>query len=92
MVLGNMVRDKICTEVAESGAFTLLAKDVSKTEQLSIVLGYVRAGRVHERFFGVRCVTCAHSYGDRAIYYVSSFRKTQTWICAYHKAMMVPQL
>lgn len=55
MILGKMVKDKICEEVMESQAFTLLAdetKDVSKTEQLSIVIRYVKAGQVCERFFG----------------------------------------
>ena len=54
-VMASMVRRQICSAVQCSGPFPLLAdecKDVSKKEQMSIVLRYVdnRSGDIHERF------------------------------------------
>ena len=54
-VMASMVRRQICSAVQCSGPFSLLAdecKDVSKKEQMSIVLRYVdnRSGDIHERF------------------------------------------
>jgi hypothetical protein len=54
-ILAKMVKEQICSEVTESGAYTIMAdetRDVSKTEQLSIVLRYVFQGHVYERFLG----------------------------------------
>ena len=54
-ILAKMVKDQICSEVKESGAYTIMAdetRDVSKTEQLCIVLRYVFQGHVYERFLG----------------------------------------
>ena len=49
-----MIRDRISAEVHLSGFFTLMAdetKDVSKQEQLSVVVRYVdREGIINERF------------------------------------------
>ena len=54
-VMGGAVRDKICKAVREATAFSLLAdetKDVSKVEQLAIILRYVdiNTASVYERF------------------------------------------
>ena len=46
---------KITAEVKNSRYFTIIAdetKDISKSEQLSIILRYVFQGAVHERFVG----------------------------------------
>ena len=52
--MGKMIRDRISAEVRLSGFFSLMAdetKDVSKQEQLSIVVRYVdREGIINERF------------------------------------------
>ena len=52
--MGKMIRDRISAEVRLSGFFLLMAdetKDVSKQEQLSIVVRYVdREGIINERF------------------------------------------
>ena len=52
-IMADMVLSSITAEVKDSCYFTLIAdetKDVSKREQLSIVLRYVYKGIVHERF------------------------------------------
>ena len=53
-IMGKMIRDRISAEVRLSGFFSLMAdetKDVSKQEQLSIVVRYVdREGIINERF------------------------------------------
>ena len=52
-LLADTVRDMIHDEVVGAGYFTLIAdetKDVSKTEQLSVVLRYVHNSKTHERF------------------------------------------
>ena len=59
-ILGKMVKDKICSELKASGAFTLMAdetRDVSKSEQLSLVVRYVFEGNVCERFLGFVALT-----------------------------------
>jgi hypothetical protein len=55
-LLGNMVREWIRSEVQESGVFCLLcdeSRDVSKDEQLAVVLWYVLHGKVYERFLSM---------------------------------------
>ena len=47
------MRNKICEEVRNSGHFTLMAhetRDISKKEQVSIVVRYVNASAVYESF------------------------------------------
>ena len=54
-VMAEAVLSSITAEVKEAGYFTIIAdetKDISKREQLSIVLRYVYSGIVHERFVG----------------------------------------
>ena len=54
-IMGEMVREKICTEVKDAGVYSILAdetKDSSKTEQMAIVVRYVdvKQAKIHERF------------------------------------------
>ena len=54
-IMGEMVREKICTEVKDAGVYSILAdetKDSSKTEQMAIVIRYVdvKQAKIHERF------------------------------------------
>ena len=53
-IMGKMIRGTICEQVRQSGYFSLMAdetKDVSKQEQLSVVVRYVdKEGIVNERF------------------------------------------
>ncbi len=53
-ILGDMIRNKICDEIKEVKMFSLLVdetKDLSKQEQMSIVLRYVNSeGVLHEHF------------------------------------------
>ena len=54
-VKGNMVLHTISNEVQKAGIYSLLAddtKDISRKEQLSIVLRYVYNGSIYELFFG----------------------------------------
>ena len=53
MAHGQWVLSKIIAEVKEACYYTLIAdksKDISKCEQLSIVLRYVYKGAIHEQF------------------------------------------
>lgn len=52
-ILAEMVRDEITDEVKEAGEFSVMAdetKDVSKKEQISLVLRYYNEGSIKERF------------------------------------------
>ena len=52
-IMGEMVREKICTEVREAGVYSILVdetKDISKIEQVAIVVRYVKEGVIYERF------------------------------------------
>ena len=54
--MANLVQEKICSNIRSAGVFSLLAdetKDISKCEQLAIVIRYVHAEikKVHENFF-----------------------------------------
>ncbi len=53
-ILGDMIRNKICDEIKEVKMLSLLVdetKDLSKQEQMSIVLRYVNSeGVLHEHF------------------------------------------
>ena len=52
-IMGNMVRKIICSDVRDVVYYSLLvdeSKDVSKKEQMSIMLRYVMDGNVYERF------------------------------------------
>ena len=54
-VMGDMVLQTISNEVQKAGIYSLLAdetKDISRKEQLSIVLRYINNGSVYERFVG----------------------------------------
>lgn len=54
-IMGDMVREIICTDVRDVVYYSLLvdeSKDVSKKEQMSIMLRYVKDGCVHECFIG----------------------------------------
>ena len=54
-VMGDMVLQTISNEVQKAGIYSLLAdetKDISRKEQLSIVLRYVYNGSVYDRFVG----------------------------------------
>lgn len=54
-IMSNMVREVICTQVRDAVYFSLLvdeAKDISKKEQISIVLRYLQNDKVYERFIG----------------------------------------
>ena len=53
--LAHIVTEDIATEIKEANNFTLIVdetKDVSKREQISLVIRYVKGGKVHERFTG----------------------------------------
>ena len=55
LIMSNIVREVICTQVRDAVYFSLLideTKDVSKKEQMSIVLRYMQNGKVYERFIG----------------------------------------
>ena len=53
-IMGKMIRGTICDEVRQAGYFSLMAdetKDMSKQEQLAIVVRYVdKEGMINERF------------------------------------------
>ncbi|XP_078022986.1 zinc finger MYM-type protein 1-like [Epinephelus lanceolatus] len=52
-VMANMLRKEISDEVKEAECFALMvdeSKDVSKKEQISIVVHYLKKGDVHEEF------------------------------------------
>ena len=53
-ILGNMVKDAMCNEIKEVKIFSLLVdetKDISKQEQMSIVVRYTNSeGVLHEHF------------------------------------------
>ena len=53
--LAHIVTEDIATEIKEANYFTLIVdetKDVSKQEQISLVIRYIKGGKVHERFTG----------------------------------------
>lgn len=65
-VFGQMVRDKISNELQKCEYFAIMVdetKDISKIEQLSVVLRYYLNGIVYERFMGFRAASslCATS-------------------------------
>ncbi len=52
-IMGEMVRGKVCAEVRETGVYSILVdetKDISKVEQVSIVVRYVKEAVIFERF------------------------------------------
>ena len=54
-IMNNMVREIICTDIRDVVHFSLLvdeSKDISKKEQMSIVLCYVQEGNVYEHSIG----------------------------------------
>ena len=54
-IMSDIVQKKISAEIQEAGYYIVMvdeSKDVSKKEQLSIVLRYVLKGNVYERFLG----------------------------------------
>lgn len=54
-VMANLVIENISREVNEAGCYALMAdetKDISKTEQISIVVRYFLGGSIYERFLG----------------------------------------
>ena len=54
-IMADTVLSSITAELQEASFYTIIAdetKDISKREQLSIVLKYVYDGIVHERFLG----------------------------------------
>ena len=53
-VMGRKIMKKIQAEVSEAQYYTITdeSKDISKKEQLSIILRYVYRGIIHERFVG----------------------------------------
>ena len=64
--MGGAVRDKICKAVQEANVFSLLAdetKDVSKVEQLAIVLRCVdiSTASVYEQYIPAECLTAQSS-------------------------------
>ncbi len=53
--MGGIVQDEVCKAVQEAQAFSLLVdetKDISKVEQLAIIVHYVemKSATIHERF------------------------------------------
>ena len=55
IIMEKIVQEKICSDVQSAGVFSLLAdetKDISKREQLAIVLRYVNSetNNIHESF------------------------------------------
>lgn len=53
--MGRKAMEKIQAEVSEAQYYIITAdesKDISKKEQLSIILQYVHHGIIHERFVG----------------------------------------
>ncbi|XP_026819519.1 zinc finger MYM-type protein 1-like [Rhopalosiphum maidis] len=69
-VFGQMVRDKISNELQKCEYFAIMVdetKDISKIEQLSVILRYYLDGIVYERFMGFRaagslCATSLFTY------------------------------
>ena len=54
-IMSSIVKSQICQEVNQAGFFTLLCdetKDISKQEQIALVLRYVVEATVYERFVG----------------------------------------
>ena len=54
-IMSNMVREIICTQVRDAVYFSLLideTKDISKKEQMSVVLCYLQNGKIYKRFIG----------------------------------------
>lgn len=54
-IMATLVLETISKEVSDAGLFAVMAdetKDVSKQEQLSIVVRYYKEGSLHERFLG----------------------------------------
>lgn len=54
-IMANMIRSEISDEVKVSKHFALLVdetKDVSKTEQISVVVRYMYQGKIYESFLG----------------------------------------
>ena len=52
-IMGKMVREEIGAQVRNAGVYAIMAdesKGISKVEQLSIALRYIRRGNVYERF------------------------------------------
>lgn len=58
--MANMILNKISSEVIESVYFSVMAdetKDISKTEQFSVVVRYYFQGELKERFLGFTPLT-----------------------------------
>ena len=54
-IMCNLIRETICNEIKQARCFSLLVdetKDISKQEQMSVVLCYVKQCNVYERFVG----------------------------------------
>lgn len=54
-VMAGKVMEKIQAEVCEAHYYTIMAdetKDISKKEQLSVLVRYIHIGLIHERFIG----------------------------------------
>uniref|UniRef100_A0A1X7VHL5 TTF-type domain-containing protein n=2 Tax=Amphimedon queenslandica TaxID=400682 RepID=A0A1X7VHL5_AMPQE len=54
-IMGDLVSEKICTEVRQAGAFSILVdetKDIAKIEQVALVIRYVipTTSEIHKRF------------------------------------------
>lgn len=59
-IISTMILNKISMEISNSVYFAIMAdetKDVSKTEQLSIVVRYYFQGEIEERFLGFTPLT-----------------------------------
>ena len=52
-IMADMIREQISDEVGDTGYFALIvdeSKDISKKEQISVVIRYLHAGNVMEEF------------------------------------------
>ena len=73
-VMGSIVLERISIEVQEAQYYSLLVdetKDVSKTEQISIMVRYALNGSVYERFLGY--VAAKELNAEALVGYITSF-------------------
>ena len=72
-LLAESLRSKIREELRTARYFTIIAdetKDISKSEQLSLVLRYVFNGNTHERF--ISYTNCAELNAEAMFTYITS--------------------
>ena len=78
-VMADMILHQITDEVSMSQYFGLICdetKDLSKAEQLSVVLRYVHDGLIHEEFIGM---TCAESVNAESLATYITEKTEKSW-------------